>query len=578
MVTIGITSGGDDGGKPASVLGRVGATLFFAVFLGMGLLFCFLIGRETLRNFETLSWIPTPCVIERSSVAIVEDGYRLDVAYRYEVSGVARHGQSYGTAPKTDAQYATLARLLDRYVPGEPSTCYVNPSRPDEAILAHASSWFGFMMLLPLVFVTIGAGGIFFTWRGASDPEKIATSRLRPASPQAGRGVGVVVLAACAILGSIFTWYFTVGTWREYFDARHWPEVPCVVESSRVQSHRGDDSTTYSVDILYRYAVGERAFRSNRYSFIGGSSSGYAGKRLIIDRHPIGKATVCFVNPDDPYVAILDRDFSWSMLLTLIPIVPLMIGIVGLRIMARNAGGHDMSLLDRGIEGIRSLSDGPTELPSYLPRPKGRVGPQGVTLLPETSRLAKLFWLLVCSLFWNGIVSIFVYQAYVQHEGGWFLKLFILPFVAVGVVLIGAFVMAILSMFSPRVVLQLSRATIGVGGSAEIHWETMGGIGAVRRLRIGLEGREEAKYRRGTTTVTDKHVFAEVEVADTRAAAQIDHGTATLTIPPGAMHSLAATNNSVIWILKVRGEIAFWPDIDEEYPIVVLPRLEGVRA
>jgi len=578
VVTVGITSGGDRGNKPVGILGRIGATLFFAVFLGMGLLFCFLIGRETLRNFETLSWTPTPCVIERSSVAIVDDGYRLDVAYRYEVGGVARHGQSYGTAPKTDARYATLARLLDRYVPGEPSTCYVNPANPDEAILAHASSWFGFMMLLPLVFVTIGAGGIVFTWQRDRTPEKVAPSRLPSASPRAGRGVGVVVLAACAILGSIFTWYFTVGTWQEYFDARHWPEVPCVVESSRVQSHRGDDSTTYSVDILYRYAVNERAFRSNQYSFIGGSSSGYADKRLIVAQHPEGKATVCFVNPDDPYVALLDRDFSWSMLLTVIPIVPMMIGIVGLFVMTRKADSDDSSLFDRGFEGIRAPSDRPPELPSYLPKPKGRVDPQGVTLLPETSRLAKLFWLLVCGLFWNGIVSIFVYQAYVQHEGGWFLKVFILPFVGVGLFLVGAFVMAFLSMFSPRVVLQLSRATIDVGGSAEIHWATHGGIGSVRRLRIGLEGREEAKYRRGTTTVTDKHVFAQVDVADTVVAAQIDQGTATLTIPAGTMHSLAATNNSVIWTVKVRGEIPFWPDIDEEYPIVVQPRLEGVRT
>ena len=37
------------------------------------------------------------------------------------------------------------------------------------------------------------------------------------------------------------------------------------------------------------------------------------------------------------------------------------------------------------------------------------------------------------------------------------------------------------------------------------------------------------------------------------------------------MHTFAAPHNKVVWCLKVRGEIPRWPDVDEEFPLEVLP-------
>jgi hypothetical protein len=39
------------------------------------------------------------------------------------------------------------------------------------------------------------------------------------------------------------------------------------------------------------------------------------------------------------------------------------------------------------------------------------------------------------------------------------------------------------------------------------------------------------------------------------------------------MHSFAARNNKITWTLRVRGEIPKWPDIDDEYPVHVAPKL-----
>ena len=101
--------------------------------------------------------------------------------------------------------------------------------------------------------------------------------------------------------------------------------------SSRVQSHSGSKGgTTYSVDILYAYTVDGKDYRSNRYDFMGGSSSGYGGKDAIVRRYRPGTKTTCFVDPHDPTQAVLQRDFTPGMLAGLIPLVFFFVGVGGL--------------------------------------------------------------------------------------------------------------------------------------------------------------------------------------------------------------------------------------------------------
>ena len=59
-------------GRSAGVGGRIFASLFFLVFLGMGLLFCVFIVREVYGGAKTYSWPKVECVIIDSRVQ--EDG------------------------------------------------------------------------------------------------------------------------------------------------------------------------------------------------------------------------------------------------------------------------------------------------------------------------------------------------------------------------------------------------------------------------------------------------------------------------------------------------------------------------
>jgi len=112
--------------------------------------------------------------------------------------------------------------------------------------------------------------------------------------------------------------------------AQKWAQVPCVVTSSGVESHPGEDSASYQPVIEYRYWFAEREYRSARYSFPTRSSSEYADARAIIDQYPAGAERYCWVNPNDPSQAVLNRDVHTEAVSVLIPPLFIALGIGGL--------------------------------------------------------------------------------------------------------------------------------------------------------------------------------------------------------------------------------------------------------
>src|SRR6185503_17179700 len=73
------------------------------------------------------------------------------------------------------------------------ATCFVNPSHPEQAVLEKSTLWIGFIILFPLVFVGIGAGGMLANWGFQSIPAWFASRSLsRRAATSDGRGRSAV--------------------------------------------------------------------------------------------------------------------------------------------------------------------------------------------------------------------------------------------------------------------------------------------------------------------------------------------------------------------------------------------------
>jgi hypothetical protein len=126
-------------------------------------------------------------------------------------------------------------------------------------------------------------------------------------------------------------------------------------------------------------------------------------------------------------------------------------------------------------------------------------------------------------------------------------------------------------MFNPRATITVSASSAALGEMVELEWEMSGNVDRIRVFTVLFEGREEATYRRGTTTSTDKSVFETIELAKITEPRDMRRGKVKVMIPMDTMHTFKAGNNKVLWHFQVKGDIPRWPDVDESFQFEVLP-------
>lgn len=538
--------------QPNSKAGKGCGTLVFGVFAAMGLLFTVLEGKAALDTVRPYFWSKTDCVIQSSSVSEKGDGFELNVNYAYRFNGRSHTGTRFrtGMASSMDGEKAQRAAL--RYPPGSGAACYVNPSAPAESTLERGSLWMLLFILLPLVFVAVGVGGIIGTWRTKPHTETPVSERHRK-----GRGPAIALrlfglVFTCAGGGMLYEMVIHP-TMRESAAAK-WPQIPCEILSSNVRSHPGDDSTTYSLDIRYRYTVSGHNYTGTRYNFDSGSSSSRKWRAEIAANYRAGMKTLCHVNPADPVEAVLSVKPSQDRWFGLMSLPFLLIGLF-------------VFFKAPGLSNQGTLPPGTTHqgLP-LLPRDTGS---GEVILKPASSPMTGFIGTLAIALFWNGITWAMLLN---MPRGDWFGRIFLGIFALIGAGLGVAVIYQFLALFNPRPILTASAGTVPLGGTFEVRWRFTGNVRRLVKFNIALEGREEATYRRGTTTTTDKSVFAILTLTDTADRDQIASGSAKITIPRELIHTFSAPNNKIAWTLRVAGDIPKWPDVSAEYPITVLPR------
>lgn len=586
-------------GRPsgcASLAGRLAATLFGLPFVGIGLWFAFLIGRETVGSLSVYTWRESECTIDASEVKtnVEEEGgepsHRFAVRYRWIAFGRVHEGDRLSPGYDGSDDVAEGERLAARFPVGGSATCWVDPDDPSRAYLERPGLFLpGCFILFPLLFVGAGAAWITAAWlpgtraaarfrvarRGAAGDAEQAPALGGPLSSISGRAVGRAAGTGClagfflvfAGAGLAFLVPFFFLPALEVVAARGWTPVPCRIETSGVKSHPGDDGATYSITVLYTYEVAGRETQGSRYGFLGGSSSGYEGKAAIVERLPPGTETTCWVNPQDPYDAVLERGFTPGFLFALIPLLFVLVGV----------GGAAGTLVGASRRRARAAL-GPGSPTGAAPRAGGVAVPADPDapriLAPAASPWAKVLGILFLAAFWNGITGVFLWQVVLgwrQGNADGCATLFLLPFVLVGLALLVAIPYQILAAFNPRPVLTLAPGALVLGGSAYLDWRFEGAARRIRRLTLSIEGREEATSRRGKSSRTERSTFARLALADTEAPQEIACGSVTVRLPADLMHSFESEHHKVVWTLKVRGEIRRWPDVAEEIPLTVLP-------
>jgi len=399
-----------------------------------------------------------------------------------------------------------------------------------------------------------------------------------------GKIIGGVFLSIFLLVGLGFGYFMFGRPILRVIDAKDWPSVPCVVTSSQVHESSDSDGSTYRIKITFHYNVNGRPHTSDRYdffSFIG--SPGRSGKQKIIDQYPVGSQATCFVNPSDPTMAVIHRGWSKTLWFGLIPLVFVLVGGGGLVGMfwggakrswatgSASRADEDASKNDDWLPAIARRAERDTGV-------SGRLHATSETVSPTKSRLTGLIVITVFALFWNGIVSVFLVDAF-NGSASWFAGIFMIPFVLVGIGLVLGVLYMLLALSNPKVQMTFDPRVVEAGTTLRVNWTIDGRAGRIQKMTVTVEGLERASYTRGTDTITDEHVFFEHTLYEAQAMDPRDpmarEVSATLDLPLNTMHSLDAPNNKILWRIKVHGDIPRWPDVKDEYEFAVVPATAG---
>ena len=291
--------------------------LFGFVFLAIGCVFMYFAAQATLQVLDTYSWHRVPATIQNIDISYPEmapDGrdenvFELVTEYEYTLDAVMRNSTVFHRHPYTADSYESLADRKWQIVRSEQDFAFVNPDDLDESILERQSLWIGLFILAPIPFVIIGLVSLVVAL-GFFPTRELKSWK----SPQQPGKVGHVLFGLAFLVGgSLLALGMGIRPCMKSIAAGGWEEVPCRVMWSRVKVHIDDenDGDTYSPDIFYEYEYEGQTHRSNRYSFAGWSSSGRKGKQRIVAAYPSGAEKTCFVDPDTPWHAVLNRKTPW---------------------------------------------------------------------------------------------------------------------------------------------------------------------------------------------------------------------------------------------------------------------------
>ncbi|MCX6902545.1 MAG: DUF3592 domain-containing protein [Verrucomicrobia bacterium] len=290
-------------------------TALFCFFLVLTLVIGGVFAGVAVVEGKTYAWKKTDCVILKSQVD--EPGpYRglrflVSVQYEYVWQGRTYRSDRFTDGDASVSDYRKAWRWAERFPEDRQSMCFVNPSDPAQAVLSHVGVWpsqlFGLIALFPLTFAAIMAGLLHWIWRRPKPPptQSLVLRLLSMIKHWLGAGMAVVVGSVFLLSGSAFL-YFGVGKpFLQSLRARSWTQTPCVVLSSGMFKGKA-----FHLYVLYAYEFNDRQYKSSCGQFGQTGSSDGRGKKAFVARYPAGHKAVCYVNPEDPSQAVLDRGMN----------------------------------------------------------------------------------------------------------------------------------------------------------------------------------------------------------------------------------------------------------------------------
>lgn len=388
---------------------------------------------------------------------------------------------------------------------------------------------------------------------------------VQPNKSKKSGGIGPILFGLLFFgAGSFFMWFMALKPLVLSYQADQWPLVACTITHSTVDSRSDSDGTTYKAIVNFSYQINNQNYNGGSYNFNEAYSSGRSGKQRIVNQYRVGQVHECWVNPEKPSQAVVSRDIP-GIVWFIIPFTSVFM-IIGAAVMLGS------TRLFSGLPFSRSKNTGHKRI---------SVNQQGYTELQARYGVKKkLLGSIAITLFWNGIVSVFVYNIWQSFNSGnpeWGLLIFISIFVLVGFGLLIWVIYNLLSLSNPLPILHSTEGSPELGQDVQLSYTFTGNIKKIKQLTIVLEACEKATYTVGTDQRTDTNIFYKKELLNVLSPSEHMRQYTKVTIPANSMHSFSADSNEIEWQIKLTGDIAYWPDINYEYPLVIRPSSKKSR-
>ncbi|HYH66581.1 MAG TPA: hypothetical protein VD866_17940 [Urbifossiella sp.] len=181
------------------------------------------------------------------------------------------------------------------------------------------------------------------------------------------------------------------------------------------------------------------------------------------------------------------------------------------------------------------------------------------------------------AIFWNGIVSVFLWELAKGFQRGrpdWFMALFLVPFVLVGLGMVAFTLYSglrwVVSLLVGRVEVEVTNHPLTPGGRYELH-AAQRGMFRLGGVAAELVCEEVATYVAGTSKNTAKRVVARHPVSDPDRDGRAVPLSAAFAVPAEVMHSFQAPNNEIEWRVRLTGRVLGVLPYSDDFAVVVRP-------
>ena len=146
------------------------------------------------------------------------------------------------------------------------------------------------------------------------------SSRNKVTSKPVPRWCAFIFLIVFSGMGTIGLFQNVLHPLLQNFQAQTWLSCEGTVTKSFIDSQRrrskNSSYTVYKARISCKYFYNDREYTSENYSFFNDFTRSSYRARTLVSKYPAGKKITCFVNPANPFQAVIDKKIPAAHLCT----------------------------------------------------------------------------------------------------------------------------------------------------------------------------------------------------------------------------------------------------------------------